>query len=182
MRFISPNDGHRLDKAITFLAEKYSQTGDNPKPVIFHSLNVAFYLLDYGYDGDLIEAAILHDLLEDSAVTKDDISLVFGDKTAATVDALSFRVSIEDKEKRYQEMFARINQAGRGALIIKCADIYANSFYIRLVDDKEKQKFLINKISYFLNLSKEKIGREPVWSDLAKQEVEENKRWAGLAL
>lgn len=182
MQFINPEDGHRLDKAITFLVKAYDKTGVNPKPVIFHSLSVAFYLLNYGYDLDLIETAVLHDLIEDSDVTKDDISLSFGNKIADWVDALSFKTSIENKEARYKEMFVRIKLAGRETLIIKCADIYSNSFYIKLVDDLEKQKFLINKLCYFLDFSKELIGQEIVWLDLYKQSLIEKERLVNLSL
>jgi len=182
MIFINPQDGHRLDKAINFLVNKYTETGSNPKPVVFHSLNVAFYLLNYGYNLDIIEAAILHDLIEDSDTTKDDIALSFGDKVAGWVDALSFKTTIEDKEERYKEMFLRIKSAGHEALIIKCADIYSNSFYIKLVNDAEKQKFLINKLNFFLQLSEELISREPVWLDLSNQSLIENERLSKLNL
>lgn len=168
MNYISPEDGHYIDKAIIFLVKNYSQTGKNPKPVIFHSLRVAFYLLDNGYDMDLFITAVLHDLIEDSDVVKKDISLSFGPKIANWVDALSFDRSIDDKEDRYKKMFRRIKQAGREALIIKCADIYFNSFYIKLVDDQDERHFLTSKLQYFLNFSKELIGKEVVWHDLAK--------------
>jgi (p)ppGpp synthase/HD superfamily hydrolase len=176
IQFISPEDGHRLDKAITFLVSHYSQTGFNPKPVIFHSLQVAFYLLDYGYSVELAEAAILHDLIEDSHTTKGEIASAFGRDIADRVDALSFKMSIADKERRYKEMFDRIKQAGREALIIKCADIYSNSFYIKLVADKKKQRFLVAKLKYFLEISQGVIGQEPVWADLFKQSRGEEAR------
>ena len=179
MKFINPKDGHRLDKAVTFLVTNYTRTGANPKPVIFHGLNVAIYLLNYGYDIDLVEAAILHDLIEDSEVTREDITLSFGEKIATWVDALSFKTSIEDKEERYKEMFERIKKAGREVLIIKCADIYANSFYIKLVEDLGSQRFLVDKLKYFLNLSQDLIGEEPVWRDLFNQSIVEEKRLSG---
>ncbi len=176
MKFINPNDGHRLNRAIAFLVENYTKTGSNPKPVIFHSLNVAFYLLNYDYDLDIIEAAILHDLIEDSDVTENNIALSFGKKIANWVGALSFKTSIEDKEAQYKEMFERIKISGREALIIKCADIYSNSFYIKLVDDVKQQEFLVDKLNYFLEFSKELIGQEQVWIDLSKQGLMEKKR------
>ncbi|MFA5184267.1 MAG: HD domain-containing protein [Patescibacteria group bacterium] len=176
MRFIKPEDGHRLSKAISFLVSHYMQTGNNPKPVVYHSLTLAFYLLDLGYGLDIAETAILHDLIEDSDTTKEDISVVFGERIAARVEALSFKVAIEDKEARYKEMFDRIKADGREALIVKCADICSNSLYIRLVEDLEKQQFLIDKLNYFLAISKELIGAEKVWSDLLCRGQEESER------
>lgn len=176
MKFIKAQDAHRLDKAINFLVKNYSQTGNNPKPVIFHSLSVAFYLLNYNYDLDLIEAAVLHDLIEDSNVTKNDLVLSFGNKIADWVEALSFQVSIVDPEEQYQEMFNRVKLAGREVLIIKCADIYSNSFYIKELTNIKKQKFLVTKLNYFLEFSKELIGEEPVWLDLFQQNLIEAER------
>jgi len=180
MKYISPPDGHELDRAIGFLVKNYSQTGKNPKPVVSHSIRLAIYLLDYGYNLDLVITAVLHDLIEDSDTTKEDILLSFGTKIANWVDALSFKTSIEDKEARYKEMFDRIKLAGREALIIKCADIYSNSLYIRLVDDMEKQSFLVSKLKYFLDFSKELIQEEVVWRELAEQEIIESNRIAVL--
>ena len=99
-----------------------------------------------------------------------------GSKTANLVDALSFRASINDNERQYQEMFGRIKQAGRETLIIKCADLLSNSLFIHLVKDREKQKFLLAKIKYFLALSKRDIGKERVWRDLNRQIRPKRKR------
>ena len=173
MKYISPQDGYELDRAISFLVEKYSQTGQNQKPVISHSLRVAIYLLDHNYDLDIVITAVLHDLIEDSDTTKEDILLSFGSKIADWVVALSFKTSIEDEENRYKEMFDRIKLAGRDVLIIKCADI-------RLVDDIEKQVFLISKLKYFLDFSQELIKNEVIWHDLAEQLAIENDRIAAL--
>ncbi len=176
LKFISPPGGHRLEKAITYLVRKYVEKGKNSKPVIFHSLDVAFYLLDQQYDLELAEAAILHDLIEDAAVEKNDIALEFGEKTAGLVDALSFRDSISDREEQYREMFDRVKRAGREALIIKCADVLSNSLYIHLAGDSSKQHFLVYKLKYFLELSKADIGKEAVWHDLKRQYQLETRR------
>lgn len=176
IKFLPPQDGKRLDKAISFLVNKYSETGMNPKPVVFHSLNIAFYLLHYGYGLDLAEAALLHDLIEDSDTNKKDIADEFGNKIADWVEALSFKTSIENKEKQYKEMFSRIKRSGRDTLIIKCADIYSNSFYIHLAESLDKQRFLVAKLKYFLDFSREEIGSEPVWRDLYEQSLAEDSR------
>lgn len=175
-KMINPKMGKTIDEAIIFLVEKYSKTGHNPKPIILHSLNVAFYLLEYGYGLKIIQAAILHDLIEDSDVKIGEIKSKFGKEISRLVDSLTFKSDIEDKKKQYQELFTRTNQAGKGALIVKCADIFVNSLYINLVANKNKEVFLLNKIQYFLNLSKSKISKEAVWRDLKKRAQEEKER------
>lgn len=171
--FINPNEAQEIEKSITFLVNEYNKTGHNPKPVILHSLNVAFYLLRYGYNKNIIIAAVLHDLVEDSAVDLSMIENEFGSKIAGLVGAVSYDPAISDKEEKYQEMFGRIIKQGKEAAIIKCADIYNNSFYIDLVENEALKKQLIVKIKYFLDLSQPLIGQEPVWVDLNKQYQEQ---------
>lgn len=175
-KMIDPKKGKAIEEAIIFLVKNYIKSGRNPKPVMLHSLRVAFYLLENDYDLRIVEASIVHDLLEDSDIKLKDINLKFGKKIAEIVDSLTFKSNIEDKEKQYKEMFARAKKAGRKALIIRCADIFDNSFYIKLVNNKEKEIFLLNKLKYFLNISRPMISRELVWKDLSKRAREENKR------
>ena len=54
-----------LERAIVFLVLQMERAGNNPKPVVLHSIRVALYLYDQGCGGDIVVAA-LHDLLEDS--------------------------------------------------------------------------------------------------------------------
>jgi len=173
---INPKDGKKIDQTIAFLVKKYSVSGNNPKPVITHSLHLAFYLLENDYSLDLIQAAILHDLIEDSDTKLSEIKKEFGSKIAKIVSALTFKASIEEKEAQYKELFDRTLKAGKDSLIVKAADVYVNSFYINLVKNKTKEIFLVKKIFYFLNLSKGKISKEIVWKDLKNQARKEKSR------
>lgn len=173
---IHPKIGKIIDETIIFLIKEYSKSGNNPKPVILHSLSVAFYLMEYGYGLKIIQSAILHDLVEDSKVTIDKIRMRWGNKIAKLVDSLTFKAPVQGKEKQYKELFARTKKVGKDSLIIKCADIYINSFYIDLVDNKDKEIFLFKKLKYFLRISKSLIDKEPVWKELNKRAIEEKKR------
>lgn len=173
---VNPKKGLIIDKTISFFVNKYSKTGHNPKPVILHSLSVAFYLLAFDYELPIIQAAILHDLIEDSDVTSEEIQKHFGPAIRRLVDSQTFKVSVVEREKQYRELFGRTKKAGRKALIIKAADIYVNSLYINLVKNKAKEIFLWNKSKYFLILSKKIIGQEPVWKDLYKRSQIEKAR------
>ena len=142
-------------------------------------MRLVFYLLENGYSGNIIIAAILHDLFEDSKITDDKIGNVFGNKVASIVSAVSFKPDIKDKKAQYQEMFCRTLKEGKKAMILKCADIYDNSFYIHLVKNKEKETELLEKMEYFLNISRKIIGVEVVWRDLKSQFISESKRIRG---
>lgn len=174
-QIISRKDSFQIEKAIAFLVENYQKSGQNSKPVILHSLRVGMYLLELGYDADIVIAGILHDLIEDSDVTFEDIKNTFSEKIAKWVKAVSFDPEIKDPVKQYKEMFKRTAAAGRGAIIVKAADLFTNSFYIKLVPELEKQKMLIRKIKYFLTLS-QNFSKESVFIKLQKRYQEEENR------
>lgn len=167
--FIDPQKAKLIEDSIAFLVNEYSKTGRNPKPVIFHSINVAFYLLRSDYDENLAIAAVLHDLLEDSGVTFRMIEEKFGTQTAELVSAVTYNSKIKGRVEQYKDMFKRTITFGKEAVILKCADLYDNSFYIRLVKDDDSRNALMEKVRYFLELSKPLIGNETVWRDLNDQ-------------
>ena len=144
--FISPENSFKVEKAISYLIEKYNESGKNPKPVVLHSLRVGSICLNMARHRHYI-AGVLHDLVEDSDVTVEEIKEKFSPKVAEWIDALSFRPEIEDPTEQYQEMFRRTILAGKIPMIIKAVDILVNSFYIHLIPDLEKQKFLLQKNS-----------------------------------
>lgn len=160
--FISPEDSFKVEKAISYLVEKYNESGKNSKPVILHSLRVGIYLLERGYDTDTIIAGLLHDLVEDSDVKVKEIKEKFSPKVAEWVDALSFRPEIEDPAKQYQEMFRRTILAGKIPMIIKAADMLANILYIHLIPDLKKQKLLLQKIRYFIDIATSLQSEQPI--------------------
>lgn len=178
IRRISDKESKLLEKAIIFLVTEYKKTGHNPKPVILHSLRIAFRLLDQGYKTEIVVGALLHDLLEDSKVAKKKIEFYFGKRIAKLVSANTYNVSIKNPETKYKELFKRTRHAGHDALIIKAADLYDNSFYYGLVKNKSLKKMLLNKLEYFLKISKPILGKKQIWKDLVKR-LQEEKRSIG---
>lgn len=152
-RFISPEDSFVVEQAIYYLVSEYAKSGRNPKPVVLHSIRLGLHLLELGYDTDVIVTGLLHDLIEDSDVTLQDIREKFGTDIAKWVEAVSFNPDIEDPVRQYQEMFARTVAAGKVPVVVKAADLHANSLYIKLVPEALKQRMLLEKIRYFLDIT-----------------------------
>ena len=98
---------HKLEQAITFLVTTFQQSGNNPKPVILHSIRVALYLYDYDYPDETVIAAVLHDLIEDTDCTIPEIEQNFGREVAQLVAANTFDTTIVDKTQQNREMFSR---------------------------------------------------------------------------
>jgi len=175
-RMIQKKEAQSIEKAITFLVENINKTGKNPKPVILHSLEIAFYLLEKRYAPEIVIAAILHDILEDTEAKESELKKEFGGKVVDIIKAVSYSEEIEGWTEKYRDVFKRTLKQGKSALILKCADIYQNSFYIKLVKDVAFQRKLVEKIGYFLKISKSIIRSEVVWRDLKKQYELERKR------
>lgn len=165
----NPINNLLLEKAVKFLVSSVERSGKNPKPVIIHSLRVALNLDALKEHADVVVAALLHDLVEDTSVTLDEIKSIFGDEVARLVSALTFDQSISDKRERYIEGFIRCHRAGRIALIIRVADILDNSDYYLLAEDKKTYTFLLEKMKYFLDLSRTTISSDPLWKELSKK-------------
>ncbi len=65
------------------------QSRSSGEPYIYHPLAVARILAEMRLDNVTIAAAILHDVIEDTDITKDDLAAQFGDDVAELVDGVS---------------------------------------------------------------------------------------------
>ena len=131
--------GKKMDIALHYTAYNLRKTGYNTKPVLFHSFKVAYKLYQYGYGEEIIIAAILHDLLEDTSVAKEDIKIKFGESIANIVSAVSFDSDIKDKLEQTRVMFQNCIDYGIEAVILKCADLIDNIDYVSFVKDEEEK-------------------------------------------
>jgi (p)ppGpp synthase/HD superfamily hydrolase len=162
-----PGVAKETEEAIKFLVHKIEESGKNTKPVILHSLRVGLYLQKGEYTSEVVIAGFLHDLLEDSDTSFEEISQRFGKRVAELVLANSFDKTVKDDKKRYEQTFQRGMKVGKDALLIKAADILDNSYYYPLVKDKKTYDWLIEgKLKYFIENTKEIIGEEKVWKEL----------------
>ncbi len=73
----------------TACAAHTGQTRDDGKPYVTHSIAVARILVELGVDDVAIAAGLLHDVVEDTPVTLDEIRTTFGDEIATIVDGVS---------------------------------------------------------------------------------------------
>jgi predicted adenylyl cyclase CyaB len=95
-------------------------------PYIEHPLRVAKILIDLHCPEDIVIAALLHDTVEHTIVSIDDIRIYFGENVASLVE----RVSEPDKsapwEDRGKHAIVRLKNAPEDALLIACADKLEN--------------------------------------------------------
>ena len=97
------------------------------EPYIIHPLNVAYILADIGMDEASICAALLHDVVEDTEATNEDIVNIFGEEIAQMVAGvtklsnISFSSAEEQQVEDYRKMFLAMGKDIR-VILIKLAD------------------------------------------------------------
>jgi guanosine-3',5'-bis(diphosphate) 3'-pyrophosphohydrolase len=102
------------------------RNGSGGLPYIEHPRMVAATLAERGYPDEVLAAALLHDVVEDSDTTVEDLRAKFGEEIAALVAALSDDESIESYRERKDEHRGRVVEADGDALAIYGADKLTN--------------------------------------------------------
>ncbi len=130
-KILTDDKQYDLSKIITayeFAAKAHEgQKRSSGQPYIIHPLAVAYILLELGMDTDTICAAMLHDVVEDTPVTLDEVKKRFGQDVAMLVDGVTKlnQVPMFNKEEQQAEnvrkMMLAMSQDIR-VIIIKLAD------------------------------------------------------------
>ena len=126
--YLKPEDVARLETAYHFSkAAHLGQFRASGEPYISHPLAVANILAQLHLDAQALTAALLHDVMEDTAVTKDEIAAQFGKPVAELVDGVSKldRIEFETHEEAQAENFRKMLLAMARdvrVILIKLAD------------------------------------------------------------
>lgn len=102
------------------------RNGSGGMPYVEHPIAVAAMLEEQGHGEEVLAAALLHDVVEDSETTLEELRQRFGDTIAGTVGALSDDESIDPYRERKAEHRERVAAAGADALAIYAADKLTN--------------------------------------------------------
>jgi guanosine-3',5'-bis(diphosphate) 3'-pyrophosphohydrolase len=123
----SPDIG-RIEEAYHFSGKAHKgQYRDSGEPYISHPLAVAGILADWHLDPQALMAALLHDVMEDTEVSKDEISRRFGKPVAELVDGVSKldKIEFQSQEVAQAENFRKMLLAMARdvrVILIKLAD------------------------------------------------------------
>jgi len=117
-----------IQKAILMAMEAHKgqvRKGDGKTPYILHPLEVGITLSYYTASEELIAAAILHDVIEDSSIKASEIKQEFGEDVCDAVELLTENKKIEDWAERKAENLNRLSQ-NKTIYIIKAVDSLVN--------------------------------------------------------
>ena len=107
-------DTQRLYRAFTYAdAEHKGQLRKDGTPYITHPLAVAEIVADLGLDADSVIAALLHDTIEDTNATHEEVAKQFGETVAALVEGVTklSRVQYTSKEEEQMENLRKMLMA-----------------------------------------------------------------------
>jgi (p)ppGpp synthase/HD superfamily hydrolase len=91
-------------------------------PFVLHPLEVAALLSGRGFDDAVVAAGVLHDVVENTPATIDDVRARFGDRTAAIVAAVTEDDGIEDYAERKAALRRQTAAGGPDARAVYAAD------------------------------------------------------------
>lgn len=138
-----------LYDAFNFAAEAHrEQKRKSGEPYIVHPISVAFIIDEWGFDTESIMAGFLHDTVEDTPVTLQNVESRFGKAVAELVDGVTklghvvYQSREEEQMEDLRKMFIAMAKDIR-VIIIKLADCMHN---IRTIEfkriEKQRQKAL----------------------------------------
>jgi GTP pyrophosphokinase len=144
--YLKPEDISQLQSAYHFSEQAHEgQFRKSGEPYISHPLAVANILAQWHLDTQALTAALLHDVMEDTSVTKTEISRNFGKPVAELVDGVSkldkieFESHAEAQAENFRKMLLAMARDVR-VILIKLADRLHNMRTLEAVSSEQKRR------------------------------------------
>jgi guanosine-3',5'-bis(diphosphate) 3'-pyrophosphohydrolase len=140
----------------------FTQKRKTGEPYIIHPIEVATIVCEWGLDEVAIAGALLHDTIEDTAVTKADIIQIFGPTVAELVDAVTKldKLSYANEQIAHAEYFRKIVLAMANdvrVILIKIADRLHNMFTLASMAPEKRKRIARETMEIYVPLAN-KIG------------------------
>ena len=158
-------DSELLDQAISDIRQYHeNQKRKSGQPFIIHPLRVASYICRAGLDAPTVVAALLHDIIEDTSITHDDIHERYGSWYADIVTGLtkikkpdSAKIlSADNLDATYQRMLKTMVQDVR-ALFIKLFDRLDNMRDMDAMPRNKQRRISLETLNIYVPIA-ERLG------------------------
>ncbi|MBK9615347.1 MAG: bifunctional (p)ppGpp synthetase/guanosine-3',5'-bis(diphosphate) 3'-pyrophosphohydrolase [Uliginosibacterium sp.] len=170
-RYLKTDDLLRLQQAFLLASQAHAgQFRISGEPYVSHPLAVAEILAQWHLDAQALIAGLLHDVMEDSDVTKEDIAAQFGKTAAELVDGVSkldrieFKTYQEAQAENYRKMFLAMARDVR-VILIKLADRLHNMRTLDAVRPDKRRRIARETLEIFAPIAN-RLGLNTLFREL----------------
>jgi guanosine-3',5'-bis(diphosphate) 3'-pyrophosphohydrolase len=165
-------DEDALNRAYVFSMKVHgSQIRASGDPYFSHPVEVAGILTDYRLDTASIVTGLLHDTVEDTVATIDEIRRLFGEEVARLVDGVTklSKLELQSHDTRHAENFRKLLLAiseDIRVLLVKLADRLHNMRTLHYIKDPEKRARIARETMEIYVPLAERIGIHEIKEEL----------------
>ena len=169
--YLKPPDIGRIEEAYHFSGNAHKgQFRDSGEPYISHPLAVAGILADWHLDSQALMAALLHDVMEDTEVSKEEISRRFGKPVAELVDGVSKldKIEFQSQEVAQAENFRKMLLAMARdvrVILIKLADRLHNMRTLGAVPPQKQRRVARETLEIYAPIAN-RLGLNSLYQEL----------------
>ena len=169
--YLKPEDVTRLETAYHFSEAAHNgQFRASGDPYISHPLAVANILAQLHLDSQALTAALLHDVMEDTSVTKAEISDTFGKPVADLVDGVSkldkieFQSAEDAQAENFRKMLLAMARDVR-VILIKLADRLHNMRTLDAVPTPKRKRIARETLEIYAPIAN-RLGLNSIYQEL----------------
>jgi GTP diphosphokinase / guanosine-3',5'-bis(diphosphate) 3'-diphosphatase len=169
--YLKPDDISQLQSAYQFSETAHQgQFRKSGEPYISHPLAVANILAQWHLDSQALTAALLHDVMEDTSVTKTEILKTFGKPVAELVDGVSkldrieFETHAEAQAENFRKMLLAMARDVR-VILIKLADRLHNMRTLDAVGPDQRRRIARETIEIYAPIAN-RLGLNSIYQEL----------------
>jgi guanosine-3',5'-bis(diphosphate) 3'-pyrophosphohydrolase len=169
--YLTPSELKKVTQAYRFSDEMHlGQIRKSGEPYISHPIAVAEICADWKLDAQAIMAALLHDVMEDQDVKKEELIERFGAPVATLVDGLSkldkieFQSQVEAQAENFRKMLLAMARDVR-VILVKLADRLHNMRTLGFMSPEKKRRIARETMEVYVPIA-HRLGLNNIYREL----------------
>ena len=169
--YLKPKDVEHIREALKFSGEAHEgQLRKSGEPYISHPIAVARILTPLHLDAQAIMAAVLHDVVEDTHISNEEVANIFGKSVAELVDGLSKldKIEFQTKEDAQAENFRKMLLAMARdvrVILIKLADRLHNMRTLKSMSREKCERIARETLEIYAPIAN-RLGLNAIYQEL----------------